>query len=187
MTRSILRPALWLAIGLSVGLNLAWLGGYLNSNPTDSFWESIRVRATATQGQESFAIATGEVDDGVEALYFLDFLTGELKAAILNPRNGKFTSIFTYDKVFEDLGINLKEIKNPKFLMVTGVTDMRRGSGAAKLGKGVIYVTELTSGKIVAYALPFNATAFANKQLVTDRLVPLDVVTSRLNIVRPGG
>src|SRR5581483_10120616 len=118
--------------------------------------------------------------------YFLDFLTGELKAAVLNPRNGKFTSFFTYDKVFEDLGINVKEIKNPKFLMVTGVTDMKRGSGMAKLGKGVIYITELTSGKIVAYAVPFNSTQFANKNAVIDKFVPLDAIPSRTVAVRPG-
>ena len=183
MTRSMLRPALWLAIGLNVGL----LGGFGLACFTGQFLGTVPVQATATQGQESFAIATGEVDDGIEAVYFLDFLTGQLKAAVLNPRTGKFTAFYTYDKIFDDLGISLKDIKNPKFLMVTGVTDMRRGNGAAKLGKGVVYITELTSGKIGAYAVPFNTNTFAQAKTVNDKLVPLDAVPSRTVAVRPGG
>jgi hypothetical protein len=163
------------------------LGSFAVAFVTVRTFAPVPVQATATQGQESFAIATGEVDDNVEALYFLDFLTGQLKAAVLNPRNGKFTAFYTYDRVFEDLGINLKEIKNPKFLMVTGVTDMRRGSGVNKLGKGVIYITELTSGKIGAYSIPFNPTMFAALKTINDHLIPLDAVPSRTVAVRPGG
>ena len=38
------------------------------------------LHATATHGLDKFAIATGLVDDSVEALYFLDFLTGDMRA-----------------------------------------------------------------------------------------------------------
>ena len=45
-------------------------------------------------GIDKFAIATGLVDNTVEALYFLDFLTGDMRAAVINPKNGKFTAFF---------------------------------------------------------------------------------------------
>ena len=79
------RPAssAGIVIGLIVGLNVAGL------------WPSIPLHATATHGLDKFAIATGLVDDSVEALYFLDFLTGDMRAAVINPKTGKFNSFFT--------------------------------------------------------------------------------------------
>ena len=53
------------------------------------------MHASATHGIDKFAIATGLVDNSVEALYFLDFLTGDMRAAVINPKNGKFTAFFT--------------------------------------------------------------------------------------------
>ena len=41
-----------------------------------------------------FAIATGLVDDELEAVFILDFLTGSLKCAVLSTSTGKFTSAF---------------------------------------------------------------------------------------------
>lgn len=175
------RPVAWMSTGLCIGvlsgLGIASLLGLQTP-----------VHATATQGQESFAIATGELDDGIEALYFLDFLTGELKAAVLNPRTGKFTALFTYKNVFKDLAIDLKDVKNPKFLMVTGATDMRQGVPGTnvKFGKGVIYITELTTGKIGAYTVPWNKPVFIAGQKIEASLVPLDSVQGRVVAIRPG-
>lgn len=79
------RPA-WLSmgvlLGLVVGLNISGI------------WPSIPLHATATQGLDKFAIATGLVDDTVEAIYFLDFLTGDLWAAVINPKSGKFNALY---------------------------------------------------------------------------------------------
>ena len=72
-----------IVIGLVVGLNMAGL------------WPNIPLHATATHGLDKFAIATGLVDDSVEALYFLDFLTGDMRAAVINPKTGKFNSFYT--------------------------------------------------------------------------------------------
>ena len=40
---------------------------------------------SATDRGETYAIATGPVDNEVEAVYFLDFLTGDLGAVVLGP------------------------------------------------------------------------------------------------------
>src|SRR4051812_46171536 len=70
-------------LGLILGLNI------------EGLWPSVPLHAAATHGIDKFAIATGLVDSSVEALYFLDFLTGDMRAAVINPKNGKFTSFFT--------------------------------------------------------------------------------------------
>ena len=65
-----------------------------------------RAHATATHGSDNFAIATGLVDDSIEALYFLDFLTGDLRAAVVSRRNGEFTGFFSYNVLadFDQIG-----------------------------------------------------------------------------------
>ena len=74
------RPAcagVGIVAGLVIGLNIQGL------------WPSVPLHASATHGLERFAIATGLVDERVEALYFLDYLTGDLRAAVINPKTGK--------------------------------------------------------------------------------------------------
>jgi hypothetical protein len=110
--------------------------------------------ASATHGSDNFAIATGLVDDEIEALYFLDFLTGDLRAAVVSRRNGEFTGFFQYNVLsdFDEIG------DSPRFLMVTGLADLPRGRGPSQIGQCLVYVAEATSGQVFAYALPFDAT-----------------------------
>lgn len=110
--------------------------------------------ASATHGSDNFAIATGLVDDGIEALYFLDFLTGDLRAAVISRRNGEFTGFFQYNVLGDFVGMT----DSPKFLMVTGQADLPRGRGPSQLGQSLIYVAEATSGQVYAYALPYSST-----------------------------
>ena len=100
-----------LVLGLVIGLNL------------EGFWPSMPLHASATHGIEKFAIATGTVDSGVEALYFLDFLTGDMRAAVINPKTGKFNSFFTRNIAADFSGAG----RNSGYLMVTGAVNMPRG------------------------------------------------------------
>jgi hypothetical protein len=139
-----------LVVGMALGAVLAagWHG--VSSTPT--------AFATATHGADNFAIATGLVDDGIEALYFLDFLTGDLRAAVVSRRNGEFTGFFQYN-VMSDFD---KVTDSPKFLMVTGQADIPRGRGPTQIGKSLVYVADPTSGQVFAYALPFSSTLNAS-------------------------
>ncbi len=110
------------------------------------------VHATATHGEGNFAIATGPADNGIEAFYFLDFLTGDLRAAVVSRRRGDFTAFFEYN-----IQNDFEPTKNPKYLMVTGQANLPRGSGNIQLGNSLIYIAEATTGQVNAYALPFNA------------------------------
>lgn len=110
------------------------------------------VQAVATHGEANFAIATGPADNAIEAFYFLDFLTGDLRAAVINRRNATFTSTFERNILQDFEGIG----NNPKFLMVTGNAELPRGRGP-QLAASLVYVAEATSGRVCAYVLPFNS------------------------------
>lgn len=117
----------------------------------------VPVQATATHGDQNFAVATGFVDNGIEAFYFLDFLTGDLRAAVVNRRNGEFNAFFEHN-VQADFGAISQ---NAKYLMVTGQADLPRGRGATQIGSSLIYIAEASSGQVFAYALPFNSSTNA--------------------------
>ena len=160
---------LGLVVGLIVGLNVKGL------------WPSVPLHAVATQGQENFAIATGYVDEQVEAIYFLDFLTGDMKAAVLQPRLGKFTSYFSYN-ILNDFQVQGQ--KNPKYLMVTGEADMPRGRSGSQFGKSVVYIAEATTGQIACYAIPWNSGKQAQGVAQTGKFLPLDKKQFRTAVIR---
>ena len=116
------------------------------------------VHAAATHGEANFAIATGFADNEIEAFYFLDFLTGDLRAAVVSRRTAEFTALFERNIQGDFGGFS----KNPKYLMVTGVADLPRGSGRNQLGRSLIYVAEASTGQVCAYALPFNSSLNAS-------------------------
>ena len=161
----------WLLVGLAAGLVLGGL------------WPQTPLHAVATDRLETFAIATGPVDEEVEAIYFLDFLTGDLRAAVMG-RNNKFQGAFQYNVLAD---FKLDPAKNPKFMMVTGMNQSRRGSGAVQLGNSVIYVAEVTTGQCAAYGLPWIPGARANMAPVRNALVPLDMVKFRAVVAAPTG
>jgi hypothetical protein len=148
-----------LVVGIAIGaaLTAGWHG----------FTTAPRAHAVATHGADNFAIATGLVDDQIEALYFLDYLTGDLRAAIVNRRNGQFTGYFRYNVLqdFEAVG------DPPRFLMVTGMADLPRGAGPTQIGKALIYIAEASSGQVAAYVLPFNSTLNASGAMQTGPFV----------------
>jgi hypothetical protein len=134
-------PLLWLGIGLVGGLLLS---GVLPHTP---------LHATATDRVDTYAIATGPVDSDGEAVYFLDFLSGDLKAMVIGAQVGKFTAGY-YRNILQDLGVD--PAKNPRFMMVTGATNMRGSTGAVRRSMSNLYVAEVTTGKVAAYNLPWS-------------------------------
>jgi hypothetical protein len=119
------------------------------------------VQATATHGEANFAIATGPADNAIEAFYFLDFLTGDLRAAVISRRTAQFSSLFERNILQDFEGIG----NNPKFLMVTGLAEVPRGRGATQLAASLVYVAEATSGQVCAYVIPFNTSLNAAGEL----------------------
>jgi len=165
------RPMVWGVGGLLLGVLLA---GFCPHAP---------LHASATDRYDTFAIATGMIEDGVEAIYFLDFLTGDLKAAVLS-RNipSRFNSFFQRN-ILNDLGID--PTRNPRYLVVTGLNDLRRGGSRLRPSIGVCYIAEITSGRVAAYAIPWDSNRHAAGQEMTGEIILLDVKQFRTAAVRP--
>ncbi|MCA9229471.1 MAG: hypothetical protein KDA57_02370 [Planctomycetales bacterium] len=172
MVQRLCNHAALLVLGIFVGVLIAagWLG----------VGQGSVVHATATHGEDNFAIATGPAANGIEAFYFLDFLTGDLRAAVVNRKNAQFTSLFEYN-IQADFQ---NSSKNPKYLMVTGLADLPRGRGASQLGTSLIYIAEATSGEVHSYALPFNTSMNAKGEIQKDPLIHVAGGSFRTTFVR---
>lgn len=160
---------LGIAIGLVVGLNLRGL------------WPNVPLHATATHASDRFAIATGPVDATTEAIYVLDYLTGDLRAAVINNLLGRFRAFFSYN-IVGDFGIT--DVKNPKFLMVTGMADVPRGYGRNVQTRSVVYIAEASSGQVAAYAIPWNQTMQSARQWQIGSFLPIDKLNFRTAPIR---
>lgn len=162
----------WLACGLVVGL---LVGG---------FWPHAPAHAVAGDRHENFAICTGAVEQGLEALFVLDFLTGQISAGVLSPQTGKFTVSYSHN-INKDLGVD--PTQGPRYLMCTGAAQIQaRGAGMQRGTSSVLYVAELTTGRLVAYALPWAGNT-AGGGLVNAPFIKLDTSVFRANVVRPPG
>jgi hypothetical protein len=164
MFRSLRRSRLiWLGVGLVAGLVVA------------SLWPHTPLHAVATDRYETFAIASGPLDDESEAVYFLDFLTGDLRARVLGKRGG-FNGYFEYN-VLNDLGVD--PAKNPRYMMVTGLATIQQAGARMQFGRSVCYVAEITTGKVGAFAIPWNPAWRTSNATIRQNLVPLGVTQFR--------
>ncbi len=153
-------------VGLAIGLLLGLILGGL--------WPDAPLHATATDRVDNFAIATGFVDDEIEAVYFLDFLTGTLRVAVVSNVMPSFQARYEAN-INADLAnvvafINaggegrnrsvtgqIQLPQTPNYLMVTGVADLRRGASARQRpGRSLVYVAETNTGILLAYAVPWS-------------------------------
>jgi hypothetical protein len=153
-------PLITLLIGIC-------LGGFIPQIP---------LHAVATDRAETYLVATGLLDTEVEAIYFLDCLTGDLFAAVPGKLTGGFSAFYRYN-VLKDLQVDLA--KNPHFLMVTGLADFRTGNSRGYGGASVVYVAETTTGKAVAYAIPWDRSRWNSRTPIQDVLHPIGALSFR--------
>ncbi len=161
-------------LGFGLVLGVGMLIGSLATRVADQgggvTFPAVPLHASATDSGETFAMATGLITDGVEGVFFLDFLTGDLQCWVLNNRTGQMGGHFRHN-ISGDLGII--QGKKPRFLMVTGVAPIVRASSAVRPADSIVYVADATSGNFAAYALPFNRNAFNSNapQIMPMRLI----------------
>jgi hypothetical protein len=169
------------AMGLCLGLGMlagSWIT--LAWGPKAPFvFPEIPLHATATDAGETMSMATGLVADGMEGVFFLDFLTGDLQCCVLSGRTGQMAGYFTYN-VIQDLGIEPGR-KNPRYLMVTGLAPIRAPAGAGSLrpADSLVYVADAQSGNFGVYAIPWNRQATATNQPQQGPMIRCFVGTAR--------
>jgi hypothetical protein len=155
--------------GIYIAIAVAFILGVVAAG----YWPNVPIHAVATDRSEGFAMATGYCDEQVEAVYFLDFLTGDLSATVVSKQNGHFNAFYTYN-VAGDLAVNAG--RAPRYLMTTGNADLRRSGGKQQsLSRSLVYVAELNSGKVAAYAIPWSSSAWNAGQTLRGPLTMLDV------------
>jgi hypothetical protein len=141
---------------------LAVVVGLLGGMAMSGFWPHTPLYAVATDRIDTFGMATGPLDTEVEAVYLLDFLTGDLTAVVLGKQPMTWTGFFKTN-VAADMGISPQQ--NPKFLMVTGICALRRGGGSRQQpSNAMCYIAEITSGKVAAYTVPWSPSMYAAGQ-----------------------
>ena len=152
------KAVLWLSLGLLLGLTtgLAVHVG-LESRPSAGGsglpLEELKLRASASHGSETFAMATGMLDD-TEGVFMLDYLTGDLTCFVLNSRTGKFAAMFRTN-VWKEMPV--EKGKKPTYVMCTGAWSFQGGnSGGGRMGDCVVYVADCNSGAFVAYSVVIN-------------------------------
>jgi hypothetical protein len=163
------RRGAWLGIGLVLGI---CIGAMLPHTPS---------YAVATDRHETFAICTGSVDDDLEAIYFLDFLTGDLRALTISLRTSEFVGYYEYN-VTQDLATDAG--KTPRYGMITGYARLRQNTGQLRPSHALLYVTEGTSGMVAAYALPWNGNLAQAVKPYNQSLVKLDAKPMRNVVIR---
>lgn len=147
------------AIALTVGLVL---GGVLPHTP---------IHSTATHGTDTFAVCTGTMDGSIDAVFCLDYLTGDLTGYVPSRMPGSLTGAVYRYNVMNDFGVDPS--KNPKFLMVTGNTEIPSTGGQVQPSKTVVYIAELTTGQIAGYAARWNRPAWNTNRPIAETFVPL--------------
>lgn len=135
-----------------------------------------KLQAYATHGADTFAMATGPIDEDSEGLYVLDYLTGELHCFVMNPRTGKFGGDFKHN-VWVDLGT--PKTKNTKYVMVTGAANFARGGSTARPAASVLYVADAVTGAIAAYNIPWDRAASASGRSQSGGFMKLDFGSGR--------
>jgi hypothetical protein len=164
-----------------------WMRGASDNSNRDAAWPawlpSSQLHATGTAIGDTFAMATGPIDDEVDGVYILDFLTGDLQCVVLNYRSGRFNAAFKTN-VMQDLGLVNDAAKRPKYLLTTGLVNFPRGATAARPGNSIVYVLDATTGNFAAYGIPWRRELAATGRAQVAGLQLLDVGRARTAALR---
>lgn len=154
---------MWLVGGLMAGLGVAY------------FWPHEPTYASTADRDSNFAIITipvgtsaAGINDPMEGVFILDFLTGQLKGAVLNRQKGKFASLY-YRDLAKDFNVDPQG--TPHYALASGYAQVS-GQRGLTFASGVLYVAELSSGELAAYAFPWNEAP--RTAPITAEMVPLD-------------
>ena len=126
------------AFGVMLGLAIAF------------YWPQEPVQAYTAASQEKFAMCTVPTQVGMtDAIFVLDSVTGRLVGGGYNSNSDTFNQSF-YRNVAADFGV----IEKAQYVMVAGFANLRAGPNGNP-ANGVLYIGELTSGKVAMYGFVY--------------------------------
>lgn len=161
-----------LAVGCSVsGVVIACVlhfGGYIEQARTR--WLETWLHAAAAQGEGTLSIATGPIEPGIEGLFVLDSISGDLTCGVLNPRTGQIAGLFRRN-VAVDLGV--EQGKQPKYLLVTGAFELKSQVSNIRPAMSLVYVADSTTGRYAGYMMPWNTQVINQNQTVVQTFHPI--------------
>lgn len=132
----------WVLTGLIAGLCVA------------TIWPHEPLSAETADRNDKFALITVPLSLEAEAVFVLDFLTGRLTGAALNrTRTGTSFINFYYRNLAEDFKVGAAG--EPYYGVASGRAEIQ-SRGTAQWGTHAVYVAEMTSGQVGAYAVPYR-------------------------------
>lgn len=160
--RRFLQGSGWAALAIVAVLGWAVTAGMLigqRSSATSAGFpglEELRLKAAASMGSDTFAIATGQIDEQVDGLFTLDFVTGDLQCFVMNSRTGGVAGRFAIN--VNDANIfGAKRGKKPSFLLVTGnFVSSSVAGGGTRPAASLCYVVDANSGEVAAFSFPWS-------------------------------
>jgi hypothetical protein len=158
---------------LSVALFTGW---YLGSQHARPALPAELIKATAGYGTENFAMCTGYINDDIEGIFTLDYLTGELQCWVLSPRGGGWLARYKRN-VAADLEVEAG--KKPSFVLCTGAASFPANVGGVRPSRCVVYVADANTGKFGCYVVPLVQGALAAGEPQWGTLVPLAAGAAR--------
>ena len=128
----------WLITGVLAGLCISYFAPH---EPA---------MAASTDRNNKFAMTTCYVSPDLEAVFILDFLTGRLTGAVMNRQGSQFVAAYTRN-VAQDFEVE----EGTEYAISCGRAQIQ-GRAGNQYGDSIIYIAELTSGKVAAYAVPYK-------------------------------
>ncbi len=130
---------------------MMFAAGVVVMGATAYFWPQPEIKAGMANGNDKFTMVTvpmSEVGE-VEGVFVLNHLTGVITGGVLFNQTGKFQYRFLHN-VAADFQMSSKT-PEPKYAIVSGILNLR-DVGGVQPAYGIIYVGELSSGAVIAYA-----------------------------------
>src|SRR5262245_10763276 len=165
-----------LVVGLGAGLLMIavpaavvlYFGGYVERARVQ--WLETKLHAAAAQSGTSLCVATGPIEQGVEGIFVLDFISGELSCGVMNPRTGQISGLFRRN-ITADAGV--AQGKQPKYMLATWMLAVLGLATNDRPSLSLCYVADSTSCRYMAYILPWNTQVASQNRTVVQTFRPI--------------
>jgi hypothetical protein len=170
-------------VGWAVTIGM-FLGQRTSSTGAFPGLEELRLKAAASMGSDTFAIATGSVDEEVEGLFTLDFVTGDLQCFVMNTRTGALAGRFAIN-VNDAQIFGAKRGKKPSYLLATGhFVSSAAAGGGARPAACLCYVVDANSGEVAAFGFPWSRAVTTSGGVQSTPMIPMGKWQARAAEIR---